>query len=163
MCGELWHRLLKAFLNAHSPQDPIQWGNSECRPLLHNTTASEETHMGNTALQKIILHDNAHPQTADIITTPRAVSLGMSCPGLASSDFHLIRPLKKNFKGEHFWYDTEVNAVGCQWLQTENLTSSPQKSNRWHTARTGFSITVLINAKTERLSIIFFLSTATLK
>jgi hypothetical protein len=36
----------------------------------------------------------------------------------ASSNFHLIRPLKNHFERKHFQCDDEVKAEMCWWVQT---------------------------------------------
>ena len=67
----------------------------------------------------LFLHDNA----LALATQKKLVYLGFQCldhppysPDLALSDYHLFPGLKKQFKGSHFWTDTEVIAAAETWL-----------------------------------------------
>jgi histone-lysine N-methyltransferase SETMAR len=68
------------------------------------------------------LHDNA-PAPRTLATQKKLTYLGFQCldhppffPDLAPSDYHLFPELKKQSKGRHFSWDTEVIAAAESWL-----------------------------------------------
>jgi hypothetical protein len=70
----------------------------------------------------VLLHDNAHPQTAvHTAETLWKLKLDMMAhppysPDLAPSDYHLFGSLKAALWGRRVTWDQEVNEVVHEWL-----------------------------------------------
>lgn len=98
----------------HSPKVPGPQRNSECIPLLHNTVTSEGSHSDK---KPCLVHREAalfHTTCPiEYTATPGTVSLEMYSTSITHPRYctlHYFRPLRKDFKGKHFWCDDKVKA-----------------------------------------------------
>jgi len=95
---------------------------------------------GKVTKRVLSLHDNALPHHALAIQKKLAY-LGFHCLDhlpyslhLTPSDYHLFPGLKKQLKGHHFSFDTEVIAATETWLDrqpSEFFFSGLQKLEQW--------------------------------
>ena len=73
----------------------------------------------------VLLHDNAHPHTAEILRKLKfeVMAHPQYSPDFAPSDYHLVGPLKEALRGCRFTLDQEVKEAVHAWLaaQLKNL------------------------------------------
>ena len=117
------------------------WGGSSMRAtgylLTHGTTLNatsycatlyqlrEEIHYKRPELLTtgvLLLHDNARPHIATVTRDLwqrfqwEVLDHTLYSPDLASSNYHLLEPLKKHLESQHFRTDIEVQQAVLTWL-----------------------------------------------
>lgn len=113
--------LLLEFKDPHVNINAVRYSET----LTRLRTAIKNKRPGMLTEGVILLHDNARPHTANIITSQIArmrwevLEHPPYSPDLSPCDFHVFGPLKKALKGQRFQSDAEVQQAVLTWFRQQ--------------------------------------------